>query len=354
MPGSRYDSPPTLDFHQQARPVFCQNLMSAERAPSLPVEFRTPHSIIYGQELYQNELESGAQQPSVSTPTCSPSPSDNAREHMELTNLTNNQFAREGTLCEILSCFHSHLLPETLEQQLGSTESQTSVLKNRYTSGILCAIKCIFRAAMEDDILFHSLRRGFPTRVCAMFYFKKQYAKAKKKLKDFPLPDQWAPDVSIPQFGEELRRIVQEMMDYKKNEREELGDTNLCRLAEMLVDLIREVCNRDYEINHGLHAQPRHEHDKKWNLYAYLISDPSPDADTPNRMQQSFIIDQLNALPEKYWKHLLSELESIRYWMIKNNEVGGRPAASVFAAKIEQMKRDFAATFPEGVPSFAV
>ena len=124
------------------------------------------------------------------------------------------------------------------------------------------------------------------------------------------------------------------------------------RAAEILVEILEDVCNRNTNIFEGVQwerdvSQSEDETDR--NLYVHLIGNPpgpdtfdvDDDEEVPEFMTDAFVIEALLRFPPEEWKHLVERLNAILDLVQRN----GAPVD--FVEKLEGMITDYTEVFYE-------
>ncbi|KAL8995688.1 MAG: hypothetical protein Q9169_004621 [Polycauliona sp. 2 TL-2023] len=252
---------------------------------------------------------------------------------------------------DILSVFDTTALPEDYDPGHAST-SASNGRQNLLVPNSLAAT--IYQIAIRDEKVFESLRDVITHDMCANVHFSKLRARAREafaRLDSFiengPLEDANTSDHDIPRCARMLRAVVDQMC-HTRDSRSSSGPLSAPvkrRVAEILVEMLQEVCNRNEDVYYRIGWEREMvdgEPDRNRNLYAYLIDDPPRcTSSTPNWMKETFIIDRLRQTPADEWRHLIERLTSIVDQMRERMEDEDSPPLAY--TKLERMIQEYTA-----------
>lgn len=231
---------------------------------------------------------------------------------------------RASLSIDMLSIFDSEKLPDEYASELPEV-FVNAAFEDVLIPGNLAAT--IYGLAVREEAFYMHLRKLINADVCADHYLRKQRRRAEWAIwkLDQPLDD---PPIKVYECGETLRQIVREVcLDREaRTLKRPLGLRTLTNAAELLVDILVDVCDHDKNIN------PSPGPDA--NLYTCLIGEPSPSE------EGDFVIDQLRKFPQNEWRHLLESLSNIAEH-VRNNASEGRYRSVRYAEKIEGMVNDY-------------
>ena len=173
--------------------------------------------------------------------------------------------------------------------------------------------------------------------VCADRYLTKQRRRARQAISKLSLPSN-DPPMKVYECGATLKRIVREVcLDREaRNLKRPANSRVLTKAAELLVDILHDVCKHNENINENPSDPLASDVDA--NIYTYLISDPPPSE------EGDFVIDQLRNFPQSEWKHLLEYLTTIADDIRQNASSQGQLGSIRYASKIEAMVNDYTST----------
>ncbi len=222
---------------------------------------------------------------------------------------------------DMLSVFDTATLPEDYDPRNASTPAGNEQ-QDLYVPNNLPAT--IFQMAVRDEKVFESLRDVVTHDICANVHFSKLRTRAREAfarldsyIENGPEDDAETADHDIPQCATMLRIIVDQICQFRDC-RESSGPLSAPvkrRVAEILVGILQEVCNRNEDVYYRIaweREMANGEPDRNRNLYTYLIDDPPrANSSTPSWMKDTFIIDRLGQMPADEWRHLIERLTSI-------------------------------------------
>ncbi|KAL8857053.1 MAG: hypothetical protein Q9178_006345 [Gyalolechia marmorata] len=265
----------------------------------------------------------------------SPTPSDSRTEQVR----------------DMLSVFDTAALPEEYSP-LNTSIAAGNERRNLYVPDNLAAT--IYQLAVRDEKVFESLRRVITHDVCANSHFSKQRTRAREAfarldsyIENGPAEAAETDDHDIPWCARMLRIVVDQICKVRDS-RSSSGPLSAPvkrRVAEILVEILQEVCNRNEDVYYRIgweRVMVEGEPDRNRNLYAYLIDDPPrSSSSTPNWMKETFVIDRLRQMPADDWRHLIERLTSIVDQMRERMEDEEDPPLAY--TKLERMIQDYTA-----------
>ncbi len=269
--------------------------------------------------------------------------------------VSDNLFARRDVLCDLISSFDDQQLPDEFRSSFVDNLPPVTTVEDCFVQGNLPAT--IFQMGILDEAIFEALRHVVPRDHCAARFYKKQQGRAKRALQQLDANRQMLPELPrspIPHCGRTLRQIVLDMCKDRdaRSSQQPLGAAPAGLLAEILVLLVEEVCDRDEDIYSGPVEGHRAEPHRNRNLYTYLIRDPPRDASVPRWMKEDFVIDRLREFASSEWAPMFEKLQSI-FEQIHENAGDGEGASLAYANKIDEMLRDYTAHADEPSSSAA-
>lgn len=231
---------------------------------------------------------------------------------------------RASLSIDMLSIFDSEKLPDEYASELPEV-SVNAAFEDVLIPGNLAAT--IYGLAVREEAFYMHLRKLINGDICADHYLSKQRRRAHWAISKLDQPSD-DPPIKVYECGETLRQIVREVcLDREaRTLKRPLGLRTLTTAAELLVDILDDVCKHNKNIN------PSPGPDA--NLYTCLIGEPSPSE------EGDFVIDQLRQFPQNEWRHLLEYLTSIAEY-VRNNASEGRYRSVRYAEKIEGMVNDY-------------
>lgn len=263
--------------------------------------------------------------------------SDTDEELTEEASVSHELEARAAVATDMLSIFDRERLPDELGSELPEVSIDTA-LEDVLTPDNLTTT--IYGLAVLEESFCKHLRRLINHDVCADHYLVKQRRRAQRAILrlDQPAKDPSItaddPSIRVWECGDTLRRIVREVcLDREaRNLKKPLGLRSLNKAAELLVDILEDVCKHNKNIATIGSSSPTPGVDA--NLYTYLISDPPPFE------EGDFVIDQLCKFPQNEWRHLLEYLTTIAEY-VRNNARARQYRSVRYADKIEAMINDY-------------
>ncbi|KAL8768114.1 MAG: hypothetical protein Q9209_005577 [Squamulea sp. 1 TL-2023] len=250
---------------------------------------------------------------------------------------------------DMLSVFDTVALPENYDPE-GVSISNMNERPSLYVPNNLTAT--IYRLAIRDEKVFRSLRKVITHDICANVHFSKQRVRAREAferldnyIENGPSIEIEESDQDIPTCGSMLRYVVNQICQIRDSRlsRGPLSATVKRRVAEILVEILQEVCNRNVDVYYRIHWErsvANDEPDRNRNLYAYLIDDPPRfGSSTPNWMKETFVVDRLQQMPADEWRHLIERLTSIVDQMHEYMPEEDDPPVAY--TKLERMIQDY-------------
>jgi len=268
---------------------------------------------------------------------------------------------RTDNLCDIISSFDASLIPSEFKHQIVDYPTPELSPSNNGTlvQGSLPAT--IYHLAFRDDSFYRRLQQVVPQDVRVTQYHKTQYGRAQNALHLLSQYSETGPtarrmsqgdvDMDVPTCARSLRSIVNEMCE-DRDRRTAVAPVAVPvsrRLAEILTRLIGQVVAWDRDIYGRARwnrVQPRNEHSRERNLFAYLIGDPPSDPGLPHWMTDHFVIDRLRDFPSSEWSHLLELFTTIKD-AIEEKDMNVLPGSFAYVTTIENMVHEYTATADE-------
>ncbi|KAL8807491.1 MAG: hypothetical protein Q9182_000656 [Xanthomendoza sp. 2 TL-2023] len=242
-------------------------------------------------------------------------------ELAEIINSPTFPSSRAEQMRDMLSVFDPTILPEDYGRDFGAIPT-SSGRPNLYVPNNLAAT--IFQLGVHDESVFECLRKVITHDICASVQLSKQRARAREAFAELdsyiengPLDGPQDDGQDVPRCANMLRFLVDQICQIR-NSRSFSGPLSAGvkrRVAEVLVEILQEVCNRNEDVYYRIDWErdvADDEPDRNRNLYAYVIDDPprlGPSA--PNWMKETFIVDRLRQMPADEWRHLIERLTSI-------------------------------------------
>ena len=186
---------------------------------------------------------------------------------------------------------------------------------------------------MVQPTIYHALQAVVPADFRADIYLAKVDTRLEERLRRFDAEVTQGPLLRrhvIPACGEDLCRIADQMYQYRMKE-EPIPHPQACRLCELLVTIIEQVCGRNHDHRTGGKARAARN---EFNLFEYLIRSPNQVSEE----SEVFVIDKLQTLPVYEWNHLRLRLANIRDEIVVFPHAAQSTIAT-YAAKIEEMLR---------------
>lgn len=256
--------------------------------------------------------------------------------------------ARADQVRDMLSVFEPNTLPEEFGQDF-TTPPPDETPENFYVPNSLAMT--VYRLAVRDESVFKRLRRVMTYDICANAHFSKLRARAREAFGRLDSYIENGPSESneqdIPRCARALRSIVNQICQIRnlRTATGPLSPTVLTRVAEILVEILQEVCNRNEDVYYRIDWEREvgdDEPEKNRNLYAYLIDDPPRfPSSTPAWMRETFIIDRLRQMPADEWRHLIERLTSILDQIREYTPDEDEPPLAY--TKLERMIQDYTA-----------
>lgn len=226
--------------------------------------------------------------------------------------------ARADQVRDMLSVFNNGSLPDEFGQDFSTIPPDDTPL-NFFVPNNLAAT--IYRLAVRDESVFRRLRKVITHDICANAHFSKLRTRAREAFARLDSYIENGPsgsnDQDVPRCARMLRSIVDQICQ-TRNLRTSTGPLSpalVTKVAEILVEILQEVCNRNGDVYYRIDWErdtSDDEPERNRNLYTYLIDDPPRfSSSTPNWMKETFIIDRLGQIPANEWRHLIERLTSI-------------------------------------------
>ncbi|KAL8720392.1 MAG: hypothetical protein Q9225_002744 [Loekoesia sp. 1 TL-2023] len=226
--------------------------------------------------------------------------------------------ARAEQVRDMLSVFDNARLPDEFGHDFTNVPPDETP-QNFYVPNSLAAT--IYRLAVRDESVFRRLRRVITHDVCANAHFAKLRARARETFARLDSYVENGPsesnDQDIPRTARMLRSIVDQICHIQnlRTSSGPLSPTVVTKVAEILVEILQEVCNRNEDVYYRIDWErdvSGDEPERNRNLYSYLIDDPPRfSASSANWMKETFVIDRLRQMPANEWRHLIERLTSI-------------------------------------------
>ncbi len=255
---------------------------------------------------------------------------------------------REESVRDMLSVF-SAALPEEYGREFRQVPT-TASSEALFVPGNLSAT--IYGLAVRDETFYRRLAKVITPDTCASHYYAKQRARAGEAMRrlgryirDGPSLTPMTRDMDVPECARTFRIIVHEICQDRdsRTAKQPLSAAVITKVAEILVEILQQVCNRDIDVYEGI-TWPRvgadDEPERNRNLYMYLIGDPPRDPSAPAWMNDDFVIDQLLSFPTNEWRHLVEPLTTLREEIYERAVEYGLPSID-YAAKLETMLREY-------------
>ncbi|KAI4275734.1 MAG: hypothetical protein LQ337_003009 [Flavoplaca oasis] len=256
---------------------------------------------------------------------------------------------RAEQIRDMLSVFDTTTLPEDYDPRHASIQAGNG-RQNAYVPNNLAAT--IYQIAVRDEKVFESLRDVITHDICANIHFSKLRTRAREAfagldnyIENGPLGDPETGDQDIPRCARMLRYVVNQIC-HTRDTRSSSGPLSAPlkrRVAEILVEILQEVCNRNEDVYYRIAWERKiadGEPDRNRNLYAYLIEDPPRSTSSmPSWMKETFIIDRLQQTPADEWRHLIERLTSIVDQMRERMEDEDKPPMAY--TKLERMIQEY-------------
>ena len=226
--------------------------------------------------------------------------------------------ARADQVRDMLSVFDDLRLPDEFGRYLADVPPDYTP-ENFYVPNNLIAT--IYRLAVRDESVFKRLRRVITHDVCANVHFSKLRARAREAFAGLDTYVENGPSEGnhqdIPRTARTLRSLIDQIC-HARNVRTSTGTLSLTvvtKVAEILVEILQEVCNRNEDVYYRIHwDRGQRDDEPEWNrnLYSYLIDDPPRfSASSESWMKDTFVVDRLRQMPAVEWRHLIERLTNI-------------------------------------------
>lgn len=238
--------------------------------------------------------------------------------------------ARASVVIDMLSVFDNEKLPDEYESELPEV-SIDSTFEDALIPGNLAAT--IYGLAIREEAFCVHLRKLINRDLCADYYLIKQRRRAQQAISKLNEPSN-DPSIGVYECGDTLRRIVREVCWDReaRTSKRPLGSRILNKVAELLVDILEDVCKQNRTVERLASSSPSSGTDA--NLYTYLISDP------PRFEEGDFVVDQLRKFPQSEWRHLLEHLTTTAEY-VRSNAPESQLRSVQYAEKIEAMVNDY-------------
>lgn len=258
---------------------------------------------------------------------------------------------REQPTLDMLSVFDSTALPEEYGRDfapVGPFDTPRDIFATRSLA------ETIYRLAVRDELVFDRLRQVITAENCAVAHFIKlrnraraTFAALDRYAEDGPSDDSQADDTDIPRCARKVRHCIERLCQARDNRRSSspLSAASVTKVAEILVEILQEVCNRNEDVYLRIswdRDAPEDEPERNRNLYTYLIDDPPPiHASAPSWIKDTFVVDGLRQLPTNEWRHLIERLTSVLDQMREFTEDDEGPTLTY--TKLERMIQEYTA-----------
>ncbi len=257
--------------------------------------------------------------------------------------------ARKESAKEMLSVFDEATLPQEYGRSFRDAAAVASS-EDLFVPGNLSAT--IYRLAVRDETFYRRLAKVITPDRCASHYYAKQRARAQeamrsleKYIRDGPSLLPTTEDMDIPECARTFRIIVHQICQDRdsRTAKQPLSATVIAQVAQILVEILQQVCNRDFDIYENI-TWPRvgadDEPERNRNLYMYLIGDPPSNSSAPAWMNDNFVLDQLYNIPPNEWRHLVEPLTTIQEEIHERAVEYGLPSTA-YAEKLETMLQEY-------------
>ena len=228
----------------------------------------------------------------------------------------------DAVIQEMLSIFDDRRSPEEYGRQEFIRDMPTlySSLEDLVVLNSLPAT--IYGLARHDRKLRRHLRIALNKEFCAAIRFVKERRNSIRRIiayLDRHITDGQQSDPTIVnECAGRLRGVVEELKDYF-DDQDTASQSKQVRsmAAEILVDLLYVVCNRNADIYSQITwnrtaEDPQDEDDR--NLFTNLVGDADEEGE-----DEYFVLNVLVKLPPNDWKHLLERLDTILIKLRENN-----------------------------------
>ena len=252
---------------------------------------------------------------------------------------------RGDLLCDMLSTFDRHRLPEDFRQHyLGGGTRPTQLEYCLQSDNVFVTM---YQMGMIDGASFDALRRTISAAYCNEQYQRKQRRRIGHEFDQ--LAHQQQAGIGVPaslvrQCADSLRSIADQTFedhDNRRRRQEELGIGGHHAMAATLVGMISNVVDRNEDlrvVRSGRALAQKHEH----NLYMVLIGDP------PHDVGGAFVIDRLRTCPHEDWRNEAGQLKSIKDRIEVDSSLWG-VRGMVYASRIGDMLREHTLQAPDAV-----
>ena len=257
--------------------------------------------------------------------------------------------SRSESVKDMLSVFDQVALPQEYGREFQDAPPSAS-LADLFVPGNLNFT--IYRLAIRDDDFYKRLTKIISPDRCATRFYAKQRARAVdamrslgEYIRDGPSPNPMTRDMDVPECARIFRTIVHQICQDRdsRTAKQPLSASIITQVAETLVEILQQVCDRDFDIYENI-TWPRvgadDEPDRNKNLYMYLIGDPPRYSSALAWMNDDFVIDQLGDFPTNEWRHLIEPLTTIREEIHERALAYGHPSFA-YADKLESMLREY-------------
>ncbi|KAL9006977.1 MAG: hypothetical protein Q9188_000265 [Gyalolechia gomerana] len=249
---------------------------------------------------------------------------------------------------DMLSVFDSARLPDEFGQDFADV-AQDETPENFYVADSLSAT--IYRLATRDESVFKRLRRVITYDTCANAHFLKLRTRARDAFVKLDSYVENGPSESnnqdVPQTARMLRFIVDQICQARdlRTSNGPLSPTVVMKVAEILTEILQEVCNRNEDVYYRIdwdRGTRDDEPERNRNLYAYLIHNPPRfGSSAPIWMKETFVIDRLRQTPTNEWMHLIERLTNIMDQIREFTPDADHPPVAY--TKLEEMIQDYTA-----------
>ena len=257
--------------------------------------------------------------------------------------------ARKETVMDMLSVFDETALPH--EYSRGFRDAPVSAsLEDLFVPGNLSAT--IYGLAVRHESFYRHLTKVITPNRCASHYYAKQRARAQEAMRslgryivDGPSPTPMTRDMDIPECARTFRIIIHQICQDRdsRTAKQPLSAAVITQVAETLVEILQQVCNRDFDVYENI-TWPKvgadDEPERNRNLFMYLIGDPPRNPSAPTWMNDDFVIDQLGKFPPNEWRHLVEPLTTIQEKTYQRAVEDGLPSIT-YAEKLETMLQEY-------------
>ncbi|KAL8942378.1 MAG: hypothetical protein Q9216_001698 [Gyalolechia sp. 2 TL-2023] len=256
--------------------------------------------------------------------------------------------ARAEQVRDMLSVFDNARLPDEFGQDFTDIASYETP-ENFYVADNFAAT--IYRLATRDESVFKRLRRVITYDTCANAHFSKLRTRARDAFIKLDSYVENGPSESnnqdVPKTARILRFLIDQIYQARnlRTSNSPLRPTVVMKVAEILTEILQEVCNRNEDVYYRIdwdRGTRDDEHERNRNLYVYLIQDPprfAPSA--PFWMKETFVIDRLRQTPANEWMHLIERFTNIMDQIREFTSDEDHPPLA--HRKLEKMIQDYTA-----------